>query len=229
MRIKAADLLFICSPRLNQLQILRMIAANPHLTQAALSAECGLSVSMVNNYMKELCEAGLIEYRRKSTKNVSYHLTSLGRAQLESMESELTGDAIARFAKTKERLLERILALCAGIPSPRVVLFGTGHLSELVFHALARSEIGVIGVCDDSRPIGSRWCGCEILNPRQLVELAPDAVIITDWGHADEIWNRLEALLPGHIRLIRLDRHSPAAGSGRVTRHPSPGSKPSIA
>jgi len=229
MRTKAPDLLFICSPRLNQLQILSMIAVNPHLTQAALSLKCGLSVSMVNNYMKELCEAGLIEYHRKSTKSVSYHLTASGRAQLEAMESELTGDAIARFAQTKHRLLDRILAQCAGIRHPRVVLYGTGHLAELVFHALAKSEISVIGVCDDSRSIGTQWCGCEILDRRQLVDLAPDAIIMADWGLAEEIWKKLEALLQGHVRLIRLDRQPSTAASGRLPRHSASGSNPSIA
>ena len=190
-----------------------MIAGNPHLTQAALSRHCGLSVSMVNNYMKELCEVGLIEYRRKSTKSVSYHLTAAGRAQLEAMESELTGDTIARFAQAKERLLERIRVQCAGLPHPRLVLYGTGHLAELVFHALSRSEIRVIGVCDASRTAGTRWCGCEVLELQQLVALAPDAVIITDWGHADEIWKKLGVLLQGRVRLIRLDRFFYATGS----------------
>ncbi len=207
------------------MQILSMIAGDPHLTQAALSRHCGLSVSMVNNYMKELCEAGLIEYRRKSTKSVSYHLTAAGRARLETMESELTGDAIAQFAQAKERLLERIRSQCAGFRHPRVVLYGTGHLAELVFHALAKSEISVIGICDVSRAAGSRWCGCEVVDPGQLAALAADAVIIADWGHADEIWKKLEVLLQGRVRLIRLDRHSSAAGS----RHSASSSKPSIA
>ncbi len=212
-------MLFICSPRMNQLQILSMLAEDPNLTQATLARSCGLSVAMVNNYMKELCDAGLIEYRRKSSKSVSYHLTASGLAQIAAIESEFTGDAIARFAQAKERLRKRILGQSPLAPIKSVVLYGSGHLAQLVFHALEQSGVNVVGVCDENPGAGRKWCGCSVLDISQIASKAPDAIIITDWRRTDEIWQRLKALINGNIRLIRLDGQ-PTNGAALAMAHP---------
>ena len=51
MQIKDLSNLYIQSPKLNQLNILREVAANANITQAELAGRCSLSVAMVNNYM----------------------------------------------------------------------------------------------------------------------------------------------------------------------------------
>ena len=54
MQKKQLPSLYLQSPKLNQLNILKQVAADAHITQAELAACCSLSVAMVNNYMKEL-------------------------------------------------------------------------------------------------------------------------------------------------------------------------------
>jgi DNA-binding MarR family transcriptional regulator len=206
---------------MNQLQILGTLAEDPFLTQAVLARRCGLSVAMVNNYLKELSEAGLIEFRRKSLKSVSYHLTGLGRAQVEILESELVADTIARFARAKERMRKRIQDQTAKAPLHRVVLYGSGHLTEMVFHALEQSGVIVIGVCTGNPAMGQQWCGRPVMDTTRVSDAAPDAVIITDWESTDEIWHRLKALFNGHIRLIRLDGR-PSDDAMQETELPEP-------
>jgi predicted transcriptional regulator len=212
MRTKAPDLLYLSSPRLNQFLILSALSEDPFLTQASLAQRCSLSVAMVNNYLKEVCEAGFMEYRRKSLKSVSYHVTDLGRAQVEILEWELTGDAIERFAQAKERIQRRILSQCPNSRLRRVILYGSGHLMELVFHALTQADVRVIGICDEDPGCGLEWCGCPVIDAPQAARMRPDAIIITDWVHTDTIWNKLKRLFNGHFLLIRLDGH-PAYGA----------------
>jgi len=221
MRTKAPDLLYLSSPRMNQFLILSALAEDPFLTQAALAHRCSLSVAMVNNYLKELCEAGLMEYQRKSLKSVSYHVTDLGRAQLEILESELTGDAIERFARAKERIQRRILSQCPNSRLRRVILYGSGHLAELVFHALAQADVRVIGICDEDPRFGPEWCGCPVIDASQVARMRPDAIIITDWRHTDSAWNKLKALFSGNFLLIRLDGH-PSYGAAPEVEQPEP-------
>ena len=64
MKTKDLQSLYIQSPKLNQLNLLREVAANARITQAALATRCSLSVAMVNNYMKDLCNSGLLEYKQ---------------------------------------------------------------------------------------------------------------------------------------------------------------------
>jgi DNA-binding MarR family transcriptional regulator len=221
MRTKAPDCLYICSPRLNQLLILNALAEDPFMTQAVLARRCGLSVAMVNNYLKELCDAGLMEYRRKSLKSVSYHVTDLGRAQIEILESELTGDAVARFAHAKERIIKRIFAQCPSARLRRVILYGNGHLAELVYHALALADVKVSALCDDEAGAGTEWCGCPVIETSQIAHIRPDAIIITDWPHTDTVWGKLKALFNGNYRLIRLDGH-PSYGPAPEVEQPEP-------
>jgi predicted transcriptional regulator len=88
MQIKDLQSLYLQSPKLNQLNILRDVAANAKVTQAELAKLCSLSVAMVNNYMKELCGSGLLEYRRKTAKSITYHLTPAGARYLEALQSQ---------------------------------------------------------------------------------------------------------------------------------------------
>jgi len=205
MRTKTPDTFYIRAPRLNQLNILQQLASDSHLTQAELARRCNLSVAMVNNYIKELYALGLLEYHRKSSRNVSYHLTASGSAHIENIRQELMLELVQLFADAKARIQEFVIGQAAdGLR--RVILFGSGHLAELTLHALESARLNVIGVCtDDPQLLGREWCGREVLNPSQIRYMAPDAVIIADPGRAVEICRSLNHLMERGIRLIRLD------------------------
>ena len=208
MHVKGLQSLFLQSPKLNQLNILKEIAANANITQAELANRCSLSVAMVNNYMKELCASGLMEYHRKSTKSVTYHLTPSGTQNLQSLQLDLINEMVAMFVDAKEQIKARIMSQ-AQEGLKRVVLFGSGHLAQLVFHSLERSDVNILGVCDDNiEVIGSDFCGREVLSSSQIRFLAPDAVIVADSGRTEEICSSLSSLSERGIALIRLDRCS---------------------
>jgi predicted transcriptional regulator len=204
MRNKGLDALYVRAPRLNQFNILHQIASDTFLTQAELARRCDLSVAMVNNYMKELCNDGLLEYHRKSCKSVSYHLTLAGEERIEIIRCDLIREMAQLVEGGKKVLWDRILKL-APESLCRVILFGRGNLAELVFHALESAGVQVVGVCDDDpSQIGKEWCGREILNPTQIRYMAPDAVIIAAMVRANEIHSSLRYLEDRGIRLISL-------------------------
>ena len=207
MQTKDPQNLYLQSPKLNQLNILREVAANAHTTQAELGRLCSLSVAMVNNYMKDLCNSGLLEYRRKSSRNVTYHLTPAGKQHLEALQSELTHEMVNMFVATKEQIRARIVSQ-AQVALQRVVLSGSGHLAQLAFHALELAGAKILGVCDDNpAAIGRDFCGREVLSPSQIRFLAPDAVVVADLLRTEEICSSLGYLLGRGIALIRLDGH----------------------
>ncbi len=207
MRTKGPDTLYLRAPRLNQLNILHQLALDPHLTQAELALRCHLSVAMVNNYMKELCGAGLLAYHRKSSKNVSYHVTPAGMEQIEIIGRQLIEEMVRLFAESKGMVRDRIMSQ-APESLRRVVLFGDGHLAELAFHALESTGVQVIGVCDDDpSKIGKEWCGREMVNPSQIRYIAPDAVVIATSARSKEVYQSLKCLQDQGISLISLDDH----------------------
>ncbi len=227
MRAKVLQGLYLPAPRLNQLRILKLIASDPEVTQAELAQRCALSVAMVNNYMKELCAGGLLEYRRKSSKNISYHLTETGKDAAEAMQREQLQELVRLFGDAKERLREMILTQADGRVS-RVVLYGTGNLAELVFHALDSANVTIVGICDDDpAKIGREWCGREVLNPSQIRFIAPDSVIVACNGHSKSVISSLTSLQDRGIKLICLDEQgSPRSPAGEMPDKPGPASAP---
>ncbi len=205
MRGKEAQNLYIPAPKLNKLHILTQIAADPGITQAELAQRCALSVAMVNNYMKELCSGGLLEYRRRSSKSISYYLTAAGKEAVDATQGELLLALAAFFRDAKRRICDLILGQTrAGLR--RVILYGTGDLAEMAFHALESANINIVGVCDDDASIiGRDWCGRELMSPQQIRFLSPDCVIVASLGRADEICDSLDHLHGRGIQLVRLD------------------------
>ena len=205
MQTKDPQNLYLQSPKLNQLNVLREVAAKARITQAELATRCSLSVAMVNNYMKDLCNNGLLEYKRKSVKSVTYHLTPSGTRYLAALQAELIGEMVHMFVNAKEQIRVRIMTQ-ANSALQRVVVCGSGHLAQLAFHALELSNVRVLGVCDDDpKMIGKDFCGREVVNPSQIRFIAPDAVIIADILRTEEILIKLNPLLEHGIELIRLD------------------------
>jgi DNA-binding MarR family transcriptional regulator len=205
MQIKEIQSLYLQSPKLNQLNILREVACHARITQAELASHCSLSVAMVNNYMKELCAGNMLEYHRKTTKSVTYHLTPSGARYLESLQLELIKEMVDMFVAAKEQIRVRIVSQ-AQVALQRVVLYGSGHLAQLAFHALEQVGASILGVCDDNpAAIGADFCGREVLSPTQIRFIAPDAVIIADSLRTQEICQSLSSLTEKGISLIRLD------------------------
>jgi predicted transcriptional regulator len=197
--------LYIQSPRLNQLNILREITVNAHITQAELAGRCALSVAMVNNYMKDLCRQKFLRYHRKSIKNVSYHLTSAGTRHLEQLQKERIGEMAQLFGEAKSHILDQIMDAPGG-PPRRLALYGSGNLAQLVFLAMQSSGLAVLCVCDDAtNGEEMHFCGCSIEHPLRLRRVAPDAVIVTDEPKTQESAEILESLQRTGTRLIRLD------------------------
>jgi DNA-binding MarR family transcriptional regulator len=208
MRAKASQCLYIPAPKLNQLHILKEIAADPDITQAELARRCALSVAMVNNYMKELCDRGFLEYRRKNSKTIAYFVTAAGKDAADATRKELLQELISLLTDAKEQVREIIMTQ-AHRTLRRVVLYGSGILAEIAFHALESAKVSVIGVCsDDPAEVGQEWCGRERINPSQIRYLAPDAVVIALLQRSDDVYLRLTHLYQYDIELIRLDCRS---------------------
>jgi predicted transcriptional regulator len=214
MQKKRLSSLYLQSPKLNQLNILREVAADAHITQAELAARCSLSVAMVNNYMKELCRNGLLEYHRRTIKSVAYHLTPAGLAQLEALQRELMREMVEMYVASKEQVLARIMSQApAGMQ--RVILFGGGHTAQLAFHALEMSKVNILSVCDDDLDlIGGEFCGREVMSPAQARFLSPDAVIMAKTPRTEEVNRGLESLSDRGIKIIRLDGNAVAGNAG---------------
>jgi predicted transcriptional regulator len=86
---KTISELFVPKPRLLKYLILRELVRNPYSTQAYLAQNVGLCVAMVNSYMKNMVDKGLIIYERKNRKVISYPPTDAGLQFVAEVRKEL--------------------------------------------------------------------------------------------------------------------------------------------
>jgi DNA-binding MarR family transcriptional regulator len=206
MRTKAQGRLYTPAPRLNQLRIIEQIAGNSDITQSELAQKCSLSVAMVNNYMKEMSDRGLLEYRRKSSKTISYHVTASGRQAAELTQNEMLRELIEMAGDARDSVRDIIMSR-AGRELRRVVLYGSGILAEVAFHALESARVRVVGVCSSiPEETGTEWCGREIINASQIRYLAPDAVVVAVEEGIEAACRGLLHMAHSEIPVIAIDR-----------------------
>ncbi len=205
--------LYLQSPRMNQLNILREVAGSARITQSELAGRCSLSVAMVNNYMQGMCGRGLLRYNRKSAKNVTYHLTDKGARHAARLEAELLEEMARMFAEARDRIRDRIAGRDGTVPR-RVVLYGTGRLAELALCALEPAGVQVLAVCDHAAAPGVDFCGRPVVPPSRIRSLAPDAVVVAADPKPGETLRSLETLPQLGIGLVYLDGAS-ARGPSR--------------
>jgi len=210
MRTKEKDGLHLRSPRFNMLLLLHHLYGCPKLTQARLAALTGLSVAMVNNYLKEMCASGTIEYHRKSSRVVTYHLTQEGLQVLDRLRNEFTAATLRLYAEEKERMREKVLRV-GGESLHEVILFGAGDRAEIAFHALEDAHLHVSAICDeDTARIGTEWCGRAILSCQQIRHLRPDAVVVAGAPRSETAARVLEGLAHEGVRLIHVNGYTGA-------------------
>jgi FlaA1/EpsC-like NDP-sugar epimerase len=131
-------------------------------------------------------------------------------------------EMVGMFITAKEQIRDRIASQTQA-SLQRVVLYGSGHLAQLAFHALELAGTNIVGICDDNQEmIGHDFCGREVLNPSQIRFMAPDAVVVADSARAEEIIRNLEFLLDRGIGIIRVDSFAERSANSSNAESPMP-------
>jgi len=192
------------SPLFRGLLILLEIEKDPNITQKRLSNKIGLTSSMINNYLKDFVQEGVIEYRGETRRQTSYFLTEKGKIQKEDLLKRYLNETVGLYKKGKEIFIDKINDIVeSGIK--RVILFGALDTGEILFGASQALGLKIIGVVDnDLQKQKKEFYGRTILAPSQIKFLDPDAIIITSLGYGEEIYDSIKELKEIGIHIIKL-------------------------
>lgn len=163
-----------------------------------------LSSSMVNNYIKELQENGMITISGNTNRTQSYHLTPSGHNELITLLIDYSAEIIRLYGTAKQKVLERLNAVYEeGIRT--IVLFGAAETAEVVHAALKDTPLKVTGVVDsDPAKQGKPFNGLTILAPESLKDMNADAVVITSFARQEEIYNFIRQIAGEKIKVKKL-------------------------
>ncbi len=186
-----------------ELRILSEISHCPTISQRALGEGALLGATMVNRYISEMQRSGLVEVRGNTNRSFRYGLTSEGECRRDELFSQASKEIVQVYGQVK-REFQRRLQDHAREGARKVVLYGGAETAEIVLAASEATDLEVVGIVDsDPEKHGCRIGSLRISAPEAIRELAPDTVLITSFGHTDEIYEKIRGLEAEGIRVAR--------------------------
>jgi len=125
---------FAPTPRQRELQIISEIERDPQVSQKELALRVGLAPSMVNNYMKQLCDQDKIQKVGPNHKRITYHLTEAGRRLRDELLSEYLMEGLRLYQTLSEDLKRRLRRIQQDGIS-RILLVGAAEACEALSRA----------------------------------------------------------------------------------------------
>lgn len=187
-----------------EMALLSEIGKNSASSQRALARVAMVSATMVNAYVDRLVERGDVEVTGETNRSYRYLLTSSGSTRRDEMLFQISREAVRFYGRMKEEFRRRLAEFeASGVR--RVVLYGAAETAELVGAAARSTGVDVVGIVDaDPQKQGQKVGDTVVSAPSSIRSLNPDAVIITSFGHADEIHRQVQPLEEQGIRILRL-------------------------
>jgi len=190
------------SQALKTLQVLDELARDSDLTQRSLSERLGVSVSLVNLFLKRLAAKGFIKLTTFPPKRMKYLLTPEGLREKARLTREFVGFSLHfyRDARANARKIFQELAADGGA---RVVFYGAEELAELTYLSLAEAadRIELLGVVDE-KSTKQEFLSRPVLSLQQARTLSPDAVLVTRFGNVDI--QALEERFGPDVKVVRV-------------------------
>jgi DNA-binding MarR family transcriptional regulator len=185
------------------LQVLEALDGAGHVSQRALAASVGIAASRVNRIINALVECGNVAVSDTTVRPYAYRLTQRGRAYLQELSYDHYASVVGRFREVEARIQARLAELRSD-GAETVVFYGAGEVMEVAYMLAQRLGLSVVGVVDDDPAKHSTERRITIGPPASIRDLAPDAVAITTFRHADEIRTRVQPYAPSTLRVVEL-------------------------
>lgn len=176
------------------LAILHALAENPSVSQNELGQRTNLSGAMVNSYLKELADQGLIEYLPRNGKSFNYALTDQGKEVQNKLFMRYCTEIIQSYTAIKLNIRTKLLGLLdQGIS--RLVFFGASETCEVALTAVQDNNLKIVAIVDnDPFKHGRLFHGYVISSPAILESIQCQALIITSFGAQSGIHDQVKPL-----------------------------------
>lgn len=189
------------------LEILRRIHSQAPVSQRGLASQMGIALGLTNSLVRRLVKQGYVRIRRIRSNHLHYVLTPTGVAEMARRATDSLENTMRLYTTTRDLIRRQLGRLEDAFPdgSPRIVLYGSGDVGELVYVSLYRSKLRLVAVVDDARA-GGRFFEHEILRPGLFFANGQDFdfVVIATFRKAHLIGQRLNELSVASQRIFSL-------------------------
>lgn len=185
---------FKTTPLYKEFSLLSAISRDKHITQRDIASKMNVSVAMVNFYLDEYEEKGLIKRVYHGTKSIDYFVTDKGEERRKELSIRYLESALDVYNEAK--LSCNVIFKKLRIKNFKKVLFyGAGEVCEMLLSVLNSDQsidLGVIAVIDDdNKKIGKKILDKDIISLNEITNLSYDGILISTYTHTDTIYQKL--------------------------------------
>ena len=170
--------------------ILDLIEKDSNITQREISKAINVAVSMVNNYLNEYEEEGLIIRKKYSSKTVEYFITIKGKERRKKLNIDYLNASQKLYNSAKENI-EEFLVQIESRGFKKILLYGAGEVAEILLQTIVtnkNSQVDVLAVIDDDINKQGKVLGKKNIIPLLMVnEYKCDGILVSSYKHKDVI------------------------------------------
>jgi len=187
--------------------LLSTIEKGDILTQREIAKKLNIAPSMVNMYLADCLNNGLVEKITNSKKDVKYHITDKGISEKKTLNIEFLKSTLSVYNLAKNNITPLFDRLKKS-NIKNIVFYGAGEVCDLLLHLIHADrtlDLNVLYLVDDN-PIkqDTILSDTKVFNPTKLKEDDYDAVVISSYTNTTEISNRLNELNINNNKIYRL-------------------------
>jgi DNA-binding PadR family transcriptional regulator len=192
-----------------------MLIENPSSSQEALARNAGVVPSMVNRYLKDFEEDGLIMKEGGNRRNMEYILSRDGQYRLQYLTIAFLSE-VARLYSESQGIFRDVFDYLNHGGYRHLILYGAGIIGGILIDALKTEGYEIMGFVDDSSlKQNETFRGVRVFPPETASNIVYDAVIIASFRHAERIRQRALTLNLKSVLIFRI------ANDGKVSLAPS--------
>lgn len=184
---------FKSTPLHKEWLILTKLSKENKITQRKIAKDLSLSVAMVNYYLEDYKNNGLIDMECLSPKNVNYSLTSKGEERKKYLNISYLESVLKVYNEAKEECYQ-IFKKIVDRGYKKILMYGAGEVAEILLSVFNDSDeqFDIIGIIDDDKnKIGTFLYGKPIISLNDINDLEYDAILISSYTNNEIIYKKL--------------------------------------
>ncbi len=189
---------------LRELTILFEIGQKANITQSALAKKASIVPAMANKYIKQLTKSGFIKTDGSTNRDMRYYLTSKGHTRMMRLMQKYCNETISLYIKAKEEIKHRLKRVLEE-GHREIVLYGAAETGEIALTAGDELGFDILAIVDSNPAKHGKCIGRKKVKPPAIIrKLKPDAVVISSFGHQEQIYEQIKDLESLGIAIRRL-------------------------
>lgn len=166
------------------LEILSEIERGQPITQRSLARRLGVALGLTNLYLKRLANKGYIKLTTIPPHRIKYLLTPKGLAEKTRLTYEYLDYSVHLYRQIRTSLRETLSPLVKE-SRPRLLIYGYGEATELVFLTLRELALDPAGIVDGKGGVPGHL-GLKVWPLENLAEVEFDLILVAMFGPADD-------------------------------------------